>query len=83
MSSSSSSIPSRHFHDSLLRDIEVTHTECQIIDTAHFQALRRLQQLGVVSRVFHSAEHSRFGHSLQIMELADQLWAQLMKHHPT
>lgn len=35
-----------------------------IIDTKEFQRLRRVRQLSGVSIVFHTAEHSRFSHSI-------------------
>src|SRR5581483_7593972 len=74
---------SRYFHDSVLQqDLEVNSIECAIIDTVFYQSLRRLQQLGVVSRVYHNAESTRFGHSLQVMECSTQLWNQLARNQP-
>ena len=44
-----------------------------LIDTKEFQRLRRIRQLSGVSIVFHTAEHSRFGHSLGTYELARRI----------
>lgn len=41
-----------------------------LIDTAEFQRLRRIRQLAGLSMVFHTAEHSRFCHSLGAYEMA-------------
>lgn len=44
-----------------------------LINTPEFQRLRRVQQLGITSSVFHGAEHSRFGHSVGAYELARRI----------
>ncbi|XFE93978.1 uncharacterized protein psc1_02220 [Candidatus Phytoplasma solani] len=42
----------------------------KLIDTSIFQRLRRIKQLSGANIIFHSAEHSRFTHSLGVYELA-------------
>lgn len=44
-----------------------------LINTPEFQRLRRVKQLGITSSVFHGAEHSRFGHSVGVHELARRI----------
>ena len=40
-----------------------------LIKTREFQRLRRIRQLGTLYMAFHSAEHSRFNHSLGVYEI--------------
>lgn len=40
-----------------------------LINSAQFQRLRRIQQLGGTHLVYHTAEHSRFSHSLGVYEI--------------
>lgn len=42
----------------------------ELIDASEFQRLRRIRQLAGLSMTFHTAEHSRFGHSLGAYEMA-------------
>lgn len=44
-----------------------------LINTPEFQRLRRVKQLGITSSAFHGAEHSRFGHSVGVYELARRI----------
>ena len=41
-----------------------------LVDTAPFQRLRRIRQLGPAFLTFHGAESSRFTHSLGVFHLA-------------
>ena len=53
-----------HVYDSLIWDL---------IQTKEVQRLRRIKQLGGTYMVFHTAEHSRFSHSLGVYEMARQM----------
>ncbi|QVK17949.1 HD domain-containing protein [Mycoplasmatota bacterium] len=44
-----------------------------LIQTKEFQRLRRIHQLGGVYVVYHTAEHSRFSHSLGVYEVARRI----------
>ena len=45
----------------------------ELLDTAWFQRLRRIRQLGGAPMVYHCAEHSRFGHSLGVYEIVRRM----------
>ena len=49
----------------------------RLIDTAEFQRLRRVRQLGLAYFAYQSAEHSRFTHSLGALHLATRILAKL------
>ena len=44
-----------------------------LIKTCEFQRLRRIKQLGTLYLAFHSAEHSRFNHSLGVYEIVRRM----------
>jgi HD superfamily phosphohydrolase len=67
---------SRTYHDPLHGAIRLERTDpaealaIALIDTAPFQRLRRIRQLGPAFLTFHGAESSRFTHSLGVLHLA-------------
>ena len=62
------------FRDTLYGNIPVEYQLIwDLIDTREFQRLRRIRQLSGVSMVFHTAEHSRFGHSLGTYFIANRM----------
>ena len=56
---------------------EYIHVEKQVIwdciNSPEFQRLRRIHQLGPAMFVYHSAEHSRFSHSLGVYEITRRI----------
>ena len=58
-----------HVYDQLIWDL---------IQTKEVQRLRRIKQLGGTYMVFHTAEHSRFSHSLGVYEIARKIIRALM-----
>lgn len=59
------------FRDPLYGNIPVEYQLIwDLIDTKEVQRLRRIRQLSGVSMVFHTAEHSRFCHSLGVYYIA-------------
>src|SRR5437868_9422647 len=48
-----------------------------LINTSEFQRLRRIRQLGMASLAYPGADHSRYTHSLGVMETARKMLEQL------
>jgi HD superfamily phosphohydrolase len=62
------------FKDPIHRYIHVKNQIIwDLIKTKEFQRLRRIKQLGTLYLSFHTAEHSRFGHSLGVYEIVRRL----------
>ena len=57
-------------HEYIHIDLEIIY-EC--INSEVFQRLRRIHQLGPTMFVYHTAEHSRFSHSLGVYEIARRM----------
>ncbi|MEZ5305937.1 MAG: HD domain-containing protein [Pyrinomonadaceae bacterium] len=53
----------------------------RLIDTAEFQRLRRIRQLGLAHFAYQGAEHSRFTHSLGVMHIAQRILARLSRKY--
>lgn len=53
--------------DSIHGDIRLTDEERHVIDTASFQRLRNLKQLGMGHITYPSATHTRFAHSIGVL----------------
>ena len=56
--------------DSVHGYISLSSSEARVIDTEVFQRLRRIEQLGMTSLVYPSANHTRFQHSLGVLHMA-------------
>lgn len=66
------------FRDPIYGYVYVQHELIwNLINTKEFQRLRRIKQLGGVSMVFHTAEHSRFSHSLGVYEVSRKITGKL------
>jgi HD superfamily phosphohydrolase len=63
--------------DSVHDHIEVEGVAATLLDTPPVQRLRRIGQLGTVSLVYPSANHTRFEHSLGVYHIANQALAKL------
>lgn len=62
------------FRDPLYGNIPIEYQMIQdLINTREVQRLRRIRQLSGVAMVFHTAEHSRFGHSLGTYYIAHRM----------
>ncbi|TAM87161.1 HD domain-containing protein [bacterium] len=62
--------------------IELTEAEVALMDSAPFQRLRRLRQLGLAYLAFPSAEHSRFTHALGALAMGTRALDALRDHSP-
>src|SRR6478672_9532109 len=49
----------------------------RLLNAAEFQRLRRIRQLGMASLAYPGADHSRYSHSLGVMETARRIIGQL------
>ncbi|ESS06122.1 MAG: HD superfamily phosphohydrolase [uncultured archaeon A07HB70] len=58
--------------DSVHDHVEVSGVAAGLLDTPTVQRLRRVRQLGTVSYVYPSANHTRFEHSLGVYHLASR-----------
>ncbi len=78
----------RTYHDPLHGAISLDRSDpaealaVELIDTAPFQRLRRIRQLGPAFLTFHGAESSRFTHSLGVLHLARMALERLCHAEP-
>lgn len=70
----------KDYRDPLCGFVTVNEIEQRIIDTAEFQRLRSIMQLGTTFLVYPSATHQRFEHSLGVLEVSTQLYDALAKN---
>jgi HD superfamily phosphohydrolase len=70
------------FEDPIHGYIKINSNALQFIDTRQFQRLRYLKQLGTLSYIFHSANHTRFEHSIGVGYLSGNLLLNLKKDQP-
>ena len=67
----------KDFSDPIYGFVRVEDHELKVIDSVYFQRLRYIKQLGVAYLVFPSAHHTRFEHSIGVMELATRIYNSL------
>jgi len=72
--------PHKTIRDAVHGDILVTRLETDIIDTADFQRLRKLKQLGLTNLVYPSANHTRLEHSLGTLFVAEHIIEKINKN---
>jgi HD superfamily phosphohydrolase len=68
--------------DSIYGRVEINEIEKKIIDSAAFQRLRNIRQLGLCEFVFPGAVHSRFSHSIGVMHVAGKYFDAIYQKIP-
>ncbi len=63
-----------HIRDPIHGSILLTGDELALVETAVFQRLRGIKQLGFADHAFPGATHTRFAHSLGAMEMATRMF---------
>lgn len=59
--------------------VEVTAAEICVLDSSLLQRLRRIRQLGMASTVYCNADHSRFSHTIGVLEVAGRMASVITK----
>jgi HD superfamily phosphohydrolase len=72
----------RVIRDPLWNTIRLDPTAVRIIDTAEFQRLRYIRQLGFAHLVYPGATHTRFDHAIGVYHLARTALRFLKERHP-
>ena len=62
------------FRDPIHGFIHMSDAERQVVDSPPFQRLRHIRQLALSSLVYPGATHTRFEHSIGVMELAGRVF---------
>jgi len=62
--------------------IKILDSEIQIIEHPFFQRLRNIKQLGFSEFVFPGATHTRYIHSIGVMDISSKVFDQLFKNEP-
>lgn len=61
----------KSFYDSVWGTIEISIGEILILDSPLLQRLKKIKQLGLVDVLYSSANHTRFSHTLGVLQTAD------------
>lgn len=69
----------KNFYDSVWGTIGINEGEILIIDSPILQRLRHIKQLGLADLLYSSADHSRFSHTLGVLQTADVMAGQIEK----
>lgn len=59
--------------------IKLDAQEMDIINTPYFQRLRRIKQLSLTDMVYPGASHTRFEHSLGVMQMASDMFENIVR----
>ena len=67
----------KNFYDSVWGTIEINEGEIYILNSPVLQRLRDIKQLGLADLLYSSANHSRFSHTLGVLQTASLMWKQI------
>src|SRR5438552_10520975 len=73
MSSTQKNQKNKLIVDSIHGDIHLTPIELRVVDTASFQRLRHLRQLGMAQATYPNATHTRFAHSIGVLGIMEHI----------
>ena len=63
--------------DNIHGDISLSELEWRVVNTASYQRLRSLKQLGMGHFVYPNATHTRFAHSIGVLGIMKRIVAKL------
>jgi len=72
----------KKIYDSVHGFIRFSELERELIDSEPFQRLHHIRQLGIAFLVYPGATHTRFEHSLGVMELAGRMYDKIVEKCP-
>ena len=70
---------SKKIRDLVYGFINLAEQECAIIDHPVFQRLRRIKQLSLTDMVYPGANHTRFEHSIGVMQMATDMFDSIVE----
>jgi hypothetical protein len=73
MASGRPQVPDKLIVDSIHGDIHLNPVEQRVVDTASFQRLRYLKQLGMTHFTYPNATHTRFAHSIGVLGIMNRV----------
>lgn len=69
----------KNFYDSVWGTIEINEGEIYVLDSPVIQRLRHIKQLGLADLLYSSADHSRFSHTLGVLQTASVMQKRIEK----
>lgn len=74
-----SPLHTKNFYDSVWGTIEINEGEIFILDSPIMQRLRYIKQLGLADVLYSGATHTRFSHTLGVLQTAETMTFQIEK----
>lgn len=69
----------KSFYDSVWGTIEISIGEILILDSPLLQRLKRIKQLGLADVLYSGANHTRFAHTLGVLQTSDVMVGRIIK----